>query len=190
MSELSDELYVLKDVSERLEKAHIPFMLTGSLAMNFYAQPRMTRDIDLVVQIPAIRPSQIIKYFKPDYYISEEGVSDAVANSSLFNLIHQATVVKIDCIICKRTPYRIEEFRRRQQIFVHSFQTWIATKEDLILSKVGWFADSGSERQLADIRNLVSTGFDQAYVARWVDELGLTESWNRAVPGGHDAGNA
>jgi hypothetical protein len=38
---------VLRDVSTRLDAAELPFMLTGSLALNFYAQPRMTRDVDL-----------------------------------------------------------------------------------------------------------------------------------------------
>jgi N-acyl-D-aspartate/D-glutamate deacylase len=40
------ELEVLEDVCARLEKARIEYMLTGSMAMTYYAQPRMTRDID------------------------------------------------------------------------------------------------------------------------------------------------
>ena len=183
MSEPSDELLVLQDVSNRLDSAGIPFMLTGSLALNFYAQPRMTRDIDLVVQFPAIRASEIVRSFAPDYYVSAEGITDAISHSSLFNLIHQRTVIKVDCIICKRTPYRLEEFRRRQRVSIRDFGTWIATKEDLILSKLCWFAESQSERQLGDILNLISTGFDVPYVTHWVHELGLTESWNRATAG-------
>ena len=47
---MSDELDVLKSVAARLGEAGIPYMVTGSMAANFYAVPRMTRDIDLVVE--------------------------------------------------------------------------------------------------------------------------------------------
>jgi hypothetical protein len=44
-----NELDVVRDVSNRLDTAGLEFMLTGSMAMNFYAQPHMTRDIDIVI---------------------------------------------------------------------------------------------------------------------------------------------
>jgi hypothetical protein len=53
---IETELDVLRDVSRRLESAGISFMLTGSVAMNYYAQPRMTRDIDLVVSLMKLKP--------------------------------------------------------------------------------------------------------------------------------------
>jgi hypothetical protein len=183
MSEFLTELDVLKDVSHRLDAAHIPFMLTGSLAMSFYALPLMTRDIDLVVELPKAAPGVIARLFEPDYYVSAEWIADAVRHSTLFNLIHQASVIKVDCIVRKLSRYRIEEFQRRQRVQASGFETWIATKEDLILSKLAWFAESNSERQLADLKNLLPTGFDAAYVAGWVRELGLTESWKHAASG-------
>lgn len=49
------ELDILKDISQRLEALLVPFMLTGSMAMNYYAVPRMTRDIDLVMPCRKMR---------------------------------------------------------------------------------------------------------------------------------------
>jgi hypothetical protein len=51
---LTEELEVLRIVAERLEPAGIPYMLTGSMAANYYAVPRMTRDIDLVVELSLV----------------------------------------------------------------------------------------------------------------------------------------
>ena len=48
---MSEELEVLRIVAERLRGAGIGYMVTGSVAMNHYAVPRMTRDIDLVVEL-------------------------------------------------------------------------------------------------------------------------------------------
>ena len=50
-TDVSDEIEVLKLVTARLEAAAIAYMVTGSLALSHYAQPRMTRDIDLGVAI-------------------------------------------------------------------------------------------------------------------------------------------
>ena len=44
---MSEELEVLKTVTSRLEGAGISYMLTGSMAANFYTVPRLTRDIDM-----------------------------------------------------------------------------------------------------------------------------------------------
>ena len=46
-----NEIDIVRDVSQRFEQGSIPYMLTGSMAMNYYAQPRMTRDIDVVIAI-------------------------------------------------------------------------------------------------------------------------------------------
>lgn len=183
MSAPMSELEVLADVSARLTGAGIQFMLTGSFAMNFYATPRMTRDIDLVVELRSLRPATIAALFEPDYYASAEGISDAVVRGTLFNLIHQASVIKVDCILRKPDLFGHEAFRRRQHLSTGTLETWIISKEDLIVSKLKWAADTESERQLADVRNLVGTGFDADYVARWVRDLGLTRLWENTTAG-------
>jgi hypothetical protein len=73
-----NELDVVRDVSQRLDAAVLEFMLTGSMAMNFYAQPRMTRDIDLVIALTATNALIIPAIFAPDYYVSPEAVRDAI----------------------------------------------------------------------------------------------------------------
>ena len=84
----------------------------------------------------------------------------------------------MDCIIRKASPYRLAEFARRQQITIEDFSTWIASKEDLIISKLFWAKDSRSEMQLRDVKNLASTGYDAVYVERWTQSLGLLTLWN------------
>ena len=171
---MTDELRVLQDVSTKLDAAGIGYMLTGSMAMQYYAQPRMTRDLDLVVALQENDVDTIVALFEVDYYVHREDVRESIRRRSMFNLIHNETIVKVDCIVRKDEPYRREEFGRRRRIAANGFETWIASKEDLILSKLSWARDSFSEMQFRDIRNLMQTGFDQAYVERWVADLDLT----------------
>lgn len=48
---VATELEVLRIVSDRLTTVGTPFMLTGSFALAYYATPRMTRDLDIVVAL-------------------------------------------------------------------------------------------------------------------------------------------
>ncbi len=175
---MQNELDIVRDVSQRLDVAGIAYMLTGSMAMNYYAQPRMTRAIDLIVALAAHDIDTVMRLFHPDDYFSRDAVADSIIHESIFNLIHQESVIKVDCIIRKASPYRLAEFERRQHIVIEDFSTWIATKEDLIISKLFWAKDSGSEMQLRDVKNLAATGYDEPYVERWTDSLGLRTLWN------------
>lgn len=174
---MQNELDIVRDVSQRLDAANFSYMLTGSMAMNYYAQPRMTRDIDVVVALRPEDAARVVNLFHPDYYVSREAVDSSIAHQSLFNLIHNESVIKVDCIIRKQTAYRLNEFNRRQRITVRDFVTWIVSKEDLILSKLFWAKDSHSEAQLRDVKNLLSTGFDRDYIEQWTAELGLGKLW-------------
>jgi len=170
---MRSELDIVRDVSARLEKGGIAFMLTGSMAMNFYAQPRMTRDIDIVVELVPAQAQLIVRLLSPDYYVAREAVDGSLAHRSMFNAIHQETIVKVDFIIRKDTEYRSVEFLRRRRVKLDGFETWIVSKEDLIISKLDWAKESHSEFQLRDVRNLMSTGCDEPYLTRWTQELGL-----------------
>ncbi len=158
------ELDILRDVSQRLSGAGIAFMLTGSVAMNYYAQPRMTRDIDLVVALTGADAEGVVRLFEADFYIDPETVALAIARRTMFNLIHLDSVIKVDFIVRKDDPYRLEEFARRQEILIKDFHTWIVSREDLILSKLVWAKDSGSEIQLKDARNLLVRECDTGYL--------------------------
>lgn len=172
---MQNELDILREVSERLESAGIAFMLTGSVAMNYYAQPRMTRDIDLVAALNETDVETFAQLFDADYYLDRQAVSRAVAHRSIFNLIHNESVIKVDFIVLKADAYRQEEFARRQRITLGDFQTWIVSREDLILSKLYWALNSRSELQLNDVRNLLAVECDIEYLHYQAKRLGVDE---------------
>jgi hypothetical protein len=174
------ELDVLRDFVARLDGAGIEYMLTGSVAMNFYAQPRMTRDVDLVVALHLSQIDALRSTLGDDYYFAAESAIDAIRHQSMFNVIHPGALIKIDCIIRKREEFRVEEFSRRKKITVGDFDLWIVSKEDLILSKCCWVKESESERQLSDIQNLLATGYDEGYLQKWASHLQVNDILTRA----------
>ena len=176
------ELDLLLDVTRRLEEAGLDYMLTGSMALNHYAQPRMTRDIDIVLALFLKDLETLPKIFGDDFYFSPEAARQAILNQSTFNLIHNDTLIKVDFMIRKREDYRLVEFERRQRITVQGSSLWIVSKEDLILSKLDWARDSQSQRQFTDVENLLATGADLEYLKTWSQKLNLTAMLTRVSP--------
>jgi len=179
---IENELDVLRDVSQRLEGQGIEFMLTGSVAMNYYAQPRMTRDIDLVVALNETQTEGIVRLFESEYYLDKKFVASAISRRGMFNLIHNETVIKVDFVVLKSDSYRQEEFARRMTITLGDFQTWIVSREDLILSKLLWAKDSKSEMQWRDVRNLLSPECDMTYLRSRAKFLGVVEDLESLDP--------
>ena len=88
----------------------------------------------------------------------------------------------MDFMIRKRDDYRLHEFGRRQRLKLADFEVWVVSKEDLILSKLHWARESQSERQLADVENLIATGCDTDYLKTWSAALNLTDTLTRVLP--------
>ena len=171
---MATELDVLRIVSERLTTHNLQFMLTGSFALAYYATPRMTRDLDLVVALGERDVAPLVAAFSPDFYVDADAARAAVRTERLFNLMHLASGIKVDLIVRKANEYRLLEFARRQAVVLAGVRTWIVSREDLILSKLVWARDADCELQLRDVRLLLAELVEFDYVRRWAAPLGVT----------------
>lgn len=176
------ELDVLKMITKRLETEGIPYMLTGSIAANFYSIPRMTRDIDIVIDVSENDVQKLINCFGDEFYVSKVSVKTAIQNRKMFNIIHNEALVKVDFIIKKNSPYRKLEFERKKIINFEGENIFIACPEDLIISKLFWARDSMSEIQIKDIKNLMLSvqNLDFDYLAKWVKSLNIENIYRKA----------
>jgi hypothetical protein len=182
---VSEELEFLRYMANKLDEARLPYMLTGSMAMMFYAVPRMTRDIDFVVECRSADVPRVLEVFAPDCYVSEEAVKEAVARPGMFNIIHVEWAIKADLVVRRASEYRDLEFSRRRMLAVGDLSVAVVSPEDLIISKLDWARDSASASQYQDVAQLLSTvpDLDLAYLERWADALGVLDKL-------HELGNS
>ncbi len=173
---MPQEIDLLKFVCQKLEDLGIAYMLTGSLAANFYAVPRMTRDIDIVIEIemPEIQP--FYQCFVEDFYLTKNAMVEAIEHETMFNIISNKSVFKIDFIVRKNSRYRKKEFERKKRIDLDGTPVWLVSPEDLIISKLFWAKDSFSGTQIRDVQNLLLSikNLDVDYLHYWIRELGLS----------------
>jgi hypothetical protein len=168
----------MRDFIEKMDDLGIEYMVTGSYAMSAYGEIRMTRDVDIVVQMAEKHLKPFIERFKDEYYVSEDSIRRALNRGSMFNIVSQVHGGKIDCIIRNDTDFARASFARRYKENVAGIEFWITTREDLIIAKLDWAKDSHSEMQIRDVANLTDAEYDSAYVSGWLDKLGLREIWD------------
>ena len=171
-----DQLSILKLVTGRLDETGIAYMITGSIASGHYGHPRMTRDIDIVVELTPADAPRLAAALGDEFGADPDRMRDAIARRRLFNVIHREAIVKVDFVVRKDTPYRAEEFRRRRLVRVDGHPLWMVTPEDLILSKLVWAKDSRSEIQLRDVRGVLTLQretLDRGYLDRWASSLSV-----------------
>lgn len=177
----STELNIIRTIVTRLGKAEIPYMFTGSIATNFYATPRMTRDIDVIVELQKTDVDQICNLFEKDFYVDKDMILNAIKENGMFNMIHYGSVFKVDFIVRKDDKYRLEEFKRRKRITFEDMEIYVAAPEDLVLSKLYWAKDSLSELQLGDVKNLLKAvkSLNKDYLKQWAGYLNVEELYRK-----------
>ena len=178
---------LLGRVTAALEAVSAPYMLTGSLAAIFFGEPRLTVDIDLVVDLTEAQIVTLAAFFPPDeYYFDEVMAKEALAARGQFNILHIPSGLKVDLIVVRSRVFSQTEFsRRRRRRLGNGREVDVAQPEDLILAKMEFFREGGSDKHLRDIAGIlrVCAGeLDLAYIDGWAAELGLAKVWQALRP--------
>ena len=146
----------------------------------------MTRDIDIVVELAAGDARRVVELFSPEYYVSDEAVRSAISARSLFNLFSLSRLIKVDLIVRNDDEFQRHEFARRQRHELGGSSAWVIGKEDLILSKLVWAAPTESAFQLRDVRKLLASGAEEAYLRQWSVRLGVDALLRKCMDAGYD----
>lgn len=165
-----------------LETLGIPYMITGSQASAYYGEPRFTRDIDIVADI---KPGQVDAFAAcfplNEFYCDKDMINEEIMTRGQFNIIHAGSGLKIDIILTKQTEFSRSEFLRRRRSAVFPDQEGaFASPEDVIVKKMEFYKEGGSEKHLRDITGILKISgeeLDMKYIEEWAKRLGLMEIW-------------
>jgi hypothetical protein len=175
---------VIQRITSLLEGAEVPYMLTGSFASGFYGSPRASQDIDIVIAPKLGTLKRFLKLLPEDkYYFDLDAALDAYGAEALFNVVDFETGWKVDLIVRKSRPFSLAEFDRKTRAEFAGAPIFVASAEDVLISKLEWAKLSESERQLEDaagILRMQGQALDITYVEGWVRELGLETQWEAA----------
>lgn len=175
----------IQTVARILERAEVPYMLTGSLAAAYYATPRATQDVDVVIDAPEEGIERLVQgLLDSGFYVDRAAALSAWRARSQFNAIDPDSGWKVDLIVRKDRAFSKVEFARREQAEILGLELSLASLEDVILAKLEWAKMGDSELQRTDAVRLLEQGgseLDREYVEAWVSELGLEPEWDAVL---------
>lgn len=181
-----EQLDLLRHAVASLDRLAIPSMLVGSFASSAYGEPRFTNDIDLVVDLRADK----IRFFcdafpAPAFYLSELAVRDAAKARLPFNVLHPSSGNKIDFMFPPDNAWGAAQLHRRRRItLAEGLEAFVARPEDVILGKMWYFAEGGSEKHLRDIAGILRAAgeaIDRVDLEQWAEKLGLADILRLAI---------
>lgn len=163
---------------KKLEESRVSYMITGSWGSGCFGEPRATNDVDFVIHAPFNRLKQFLTSLGEGYYFSEEAVAEAHRHQRMFNVIDMGALWKADLIVRKDRPYDAEAFNRRRREEVSGTIAFVASPEDIILSKLLWSKQADSERQFRDafgVAFMQREKLDRDYLRMWARDLGVED---------------
>ncbi len=176
---------VFRRITSALGEAGIAYMLAGSFASAYYGAPRSTQDIDLVIEATEEQLRAFVRLLAQDeYYVDLDAALEARKRQSLFNVVDMVTGWKIDLIIRKSRPFSQEEFSRRTLVNLQDNSLFLASAEDVVVSKLEWARLAQSRRHIEDVAGILRMRWDKldhAYLEKWILDLRIEAEWNDAL---------
>jgi hypothetical protein len=177
---------LLSKVIRALDESGCAYMLTGSFASSMQGEPRLSHDIDLVVDLrPQALPELLRIFPSPEFYLDEQSIREAIRNRTMFSLLQVSEGDKVDFWILTDDPFDIGRFTRRQHEDVLGMKLFVSSPEDTILAKLRWAKLSGgSEKQFHDALRVYEVQFgamDMEYLGKWVEMLAIQDYWTRLL---------
>lgn len=175
----SDPLLVAARVAAILDNLGVSYLIGGSLASSVYGNPRATQDVDLIAALQLRHVDPLVTSLGSDFYVSPDAARAAVRDAATFNVVHLATMFKVDIFVAGDDPWIRSEFERTRVEIIEGIAVRFASPEDVLLHKILWYklGNEVSERQWSDVLGILQIqggNLDDAYLARWAQHLGVT----------------
>jgi hypothetical protein len=175
-------------VIDALEAAAIPYLIVGSLSSNFHGVPRATQDADFVIDIAAGAISRLANALPSPVTIEAQAGFETVTGSVRYVVVSPGSPFVCEIFALSEDPHDVERMRRRLRVSLLGRQTFVATAEDTIITKLRWAVLARRGKDVDDVRNIIAVRGDEldwSYLRHWTAAHGSTallEEIRRSIP--------
>ena len=172
--------------TRRLNQLGIRYIITGSVAAMIYGEPRFTNDVDIVVLLEGKQAVRLPEAFPLNefYCPPEEAIREEMARErGQFNLIHHETGFKADLYLCGNDPLNKSGLENARRVEYSGEEICLAPPELVILKKLEFFREGGSQKHLRDIHFMLEISADKIklpMLEQWIRERNLEKEWAQA----------
>jgi hypothetical protein len=167
-----------------LNRAGIRYVVSGSVAAIFYGEPRLTHGVDFVVFLNANDLQKLVSFFpETEFYLPPLATmlaETAREQHGHFNLIHRDTGFKADLYPTGRDELNAWALRDKRTVEFEGETIVLAAPEYVIVRKLEYYREGGSEKHLRDIRAMLAVSgeqLDRTALSKWIQRRGLESAW-------------
>ncbi len=173
-------------IADRLNQTGVQWMATGSIASMSYGDYRVTNDVDVIVVLGGNDIEKLVAAFPLEefYCPPVDVIATEVARKTRghFNLIHHDTGFKADVYPASKDLFTDWALRHRQPATIEDSTIWLAPPEYVIVGKLEFYREGGSEKHLRDIRGILAvTDVDRSRLEKEIEKRGLLEPWRKCI---------
>ena len=172
-----------------LNRLGIRYIVSGSVAAILYGEPRLTHDVDFVVFLRIDDGRRLQEIFpSPEFYLpNPEEIAAEIARlrKGHFNVIHIDTGFKADFYTTGRDEFDAWGFRNARTLQYKDEPVRVAPPEYVIVRKLEYYREGGSEKHLRDIRSMLAISgeqIDREALNDWVQRQGVQAEWQKVSP--------
>lgn len=169
-----------------LNQLGLRYMVAGSVAAILYGEPRLTHDVDFITFLRAGDIARLRDAFpSPEFYVPPTDViatEIARERKGHFNVIHADTGYKADFYTTGRDEVQAWGFRGIRRMQFRGEPIVVAPPEYVIVRKLEYFREGGSDKHLRDIRAMLAVSgelIDHAALMEWIRRQGVLEQWKQ-----------
>ena len=162
----------------------VRYMVSGSVAVTVFGEPRLTHDVDIVVFLEDADIARLsAAYPQPEFYLPPAeviAVEKARERRGHFNVIHAASGLKADFYTSNRDALHDWAIARARSFALEGGAVSVAPPEYVILRKLEYYREGGSDKHLRDIRSIVAISGDQLDMSaldEWLRRMALETQW-------------
>ncbi|HUP50353.1 MAG TPA: hypothetical protein VNA04_16370 [Thermoanaerobaculia bacterium] len=180
-----DPLRVAAQIAAILEEAGIRYVIGGSLASSIHGEPRLSIDLDIMIEVSEEMVGGLVQRLRPDFYVQTEAVLDAVQRQSAFNIIHLESAMKVDLFVAENDESVQRQLDRRIAVNAAGTSVYVYAPEDILVRKLRWFRLGGelSDLQWRDVLGILRISgerLDQSYLEEAATRFGVLDLLKRA----------
>jgi len=172
----------------RLEANSLTYIVTGSVAGIIYGEPRLTHDIDLILELDIENAHKILDAFPEDgfYRPPIEVIKQEIKRPyrGHFNLIHHESGFKADIYLSGKDKLHEWAILNKKKYKLGDKDIWVAPPEYVILRKLEYYREGKSDKHLTDINNILevsSSNLDMKVLNQMINEYGFEKEWESIV---------
>ncbi len=166
-----------------LDSLRIPNMLVGSYSRNYYAIPRSTKDVDIVVELENMALlDQLSERIAPDFTLDDQITFETITGNLRYIIRTRQSPIVIELFKLGDDEFQRHRFANRRSVYIPALNAKVSlpSPEDVIIQKLRWARPKDLD-DVIDVLAVQAGNLDRSYIEDWCRRLNIFDRYQAVL---------